>query len=68
MSIPPVTTNQVVTSLHPDVYRKLEHRLSRTVVTDATTPIAVGFALGIEAVLKELRNGLVQQVSVNASV
>lgn len=37
----------------------LEKKLSRPLVTEATTPLTAGFALGVEAVLKELRNGFV---------
>ncbi len=37
---------------------QLEKKFSRPIVTDATTPIGVGYALGVEAVLKEIRNGI----------
>lgn len=59
---PPTETKVItVTVLHPDVYRKLEQELSKTVVTDATSPGALGFALGVESVLKRIRNGFVLQ-------
>ena len=54
-------TTQVV-RLTPEVYKTLEDKLSRTVVTTNTTPIEAGFQLGVQAVLKELRNGYVVQV------
>lgn len=54
-------TTQVV-RLTPEVYKALEDKLSRTVVTTNTTPIEAGFQLGVQAVLKELRNGYVVQM------
>lgn len=53
---------RVIVRLHPDIYRKLEAKLSRTIVTEATTPLTAGYALGVEAVLKEIRNGLTLEV------
>jgi hypothetical protein len=50
---------QVVIRLNADVYAKLEKQLSRTAVTDQTSPIAAGFQLGVEYVLKALRNNIV---------
>ncbi len=44
--------------LQQDIYKKLETKFSRIVVTEQTTAFQAGYALGIEAVLKELRNGL----------
>lgn len=52
-----------VVRLQHDIYLKLEQKLSKTFVTDATTPLWAGYALGVEAVLKELRNGLVVRPS-----
>lgn len=52
------TTVEVVRLQH-DIYLKLEQELSKTFVTDATTPLWAGYALGVEAVLKKLRNGFV---------
>lgn len=49
---PPVT----VVRLQREQYMLLEKRFSKPVVTDATTPIGVGYALGVEAVLKAIRN------------
>lgn len=53
-----------VVRLHADIYAKLEQKLSRTVVTSETTPITAAYALGVEAVLKELRNGFVVRADV----
>jgi hypothetical protein len=47
-----------VVRLRPEIYMQLEKKFSRPIVTDATTPIGVGYALGVEAVLKEIRNGI----------
>jgi len=53
------TTTREVVRLQSDLYLKLEQKLSRTIVTTDTTPITAAYALGVEAVLKELRNGFV---------
>lgn len=45
--------------LEPHVYVELERKLSKLLVTSSTTQIEVGFQLGIQAVLKELRAGYV---------
>ncbi len=52
---PPVT----VVRLAPDVYRQLESKMYRPIVTAETTAHQAGYQLGIAAVLKELRNGYV---------
>lgn len=49
--------------LQPDIYRKLEKQFSKTIVTEATTPLTAAYALGVEAVLKELRNGWTTEVT-----
>jgi hypothetical protein len=59
MNKPTTTPVTTVTRLHPEIYAKLEQRFSKTIVTEATTPLTAAYALGIEAVLKELRNGYV---------
>lgn len=48
--------------LTPEVYKALEDKLSRTIVTTSTTVLEAGYQLGIQAVLKELRAGYVVQV------
>lgn len=55
----PATDTRVVVRLEASIYAKLEQKLSRTVVTAETTPITLGYSMGVEAVLKELRNGFV---------
>lgn len=53
-------TKQVV-RLSPEVYRALEDKMYRPIVTTETTAHQAGFQLGVAAVLKELRNGYVVQ-------
>ncbi len=48
-----------VVVLQQDVYKVLEAKLSRIAVNQQTTDLMAGYQLGIEAVLRELRNGLV---------
>lgn len=50
-------STKVVVRLEHSIYMTLENKLSRTVITSATSELAAGYALGVEAVLKELRNG-----------
>ena len=56
------TTKEVVRLQH-EVYLKLEAKFSRPLVTDSSTPISIGYYLGTEAVLKELRNGITMERS-----
>jgi hypothetical protein len=53
----PTQPNQIITRLASDVYRQLERKFSKPIVTTATTPIEVAYQLGVQAVLQELRNG-----------
>lgn len=48
-----------VVRLSTEVYRQLENKLYRPIVTADTTAHQAGFQLGVAAVLKELRNGYV---------
>lgn len=41
------------------VYKELEGKLASPVVNQVTTDLQAGFMLGVQAVLKELRNGFV---------
>lgn len=50
---------QVIARLEYSTYRVLEKKLTPPVVTDRTTDIQAGYQLGIQAVLKELREGFV---------
>jgi len=54
--MPDQTSNHIL-RLTPDLYKLLERKFSRPVVTTATTPIEVSYQLGVQAVLQELRNG-----------
>ena len=62
MSTNPKQTESLIVRLTPEVYAVLESKLSKLIVTEATTPIQVGYQLGVQAVLKELRAGYVIQV------
>lgn len=50
-------TRTSVVRLNRELYLKLEQKFSKLVVNEQTTSFQAGYALGIEAVLKELRNG-----------
>lgn len=50
-----------VVRLQYDVYKQLEKSLPAPVVTSATTDHQVAFALGVQHVLKVLRDGFVIQ-------
>lgn len=52
------TKELIVVRLNSEIYLKLEKQFSKTVVTEATTPLTAGYALGVEAVLKAIRNGI----------
>lgn len=58
-----MTTNteptKAVVRLSPEVYRQLEAKMYRPIVTAETTAHQAGYQLGVAAVLKELRNGYV---------
>jgi hypothetical protein len=51
-------TTQLV-RLTPEVYKALEAKFSRPIVTENTTAHQAGFQLGVYAVLQALRNGFV---------
>ena len=50
---------EVVVRLNSEVYKKLEERFSKLVVTSATTAHEAGYQLGVQAVLQALRSGYV---------
>ncbi len=54
-----VPQTQTVTRLAPAVYKQLEAKLYRPVVTSNTTAHEAGYQLGVAAVLMALRNGFV---------
>ena len=58
-----MTTNteptKAVVRLSPEVYRQLEAKMYRPIITAETTAHQAGYQLGVAAVLKELRNGYV---------
>jgi hypothetical protein len=56
---PTTEPTKVVFRLAPEVYRQLESKMYRPIVTADTTAHQAGYQLGIAAVLKELRNGYV---------
>ena len=57
----PKPTEDVIVRLQPDVYRQLEESLPAPAVTTQTTDLQAVYALGIQAVLKKLREGFVVQ-------
>lgn len=63
MTNPTKPETRYIVRLQPELYQKLETKLSRTVVTSSTSAIEVGYQLGVEAVLKELRNGYVMEAT-----
>lgn len=63
MTNPTITETRHIVRLQPELYQKLETKLSRTIVTSSTSAIEVGYQLGVEAVLKELRNGYVMEAT-----
>ncbi|WP_429498852.1 hypothetical protein ACQUFY_05955 [Robbsia andropogonis] len=48
-----------VVRLSADQYRELERKLTPPVVTTATTELLAGYQLGVQDVLKHLRDGFV---------
>lgn len=48
---------ETVVRLAPDVYRALEKQLSPPIVTSQTTELLAGYQLGVQQVLKLLREG-----------
>ena len=50
-----------VVRLRQDVYLSLESKLPKPVVTDNTSPLQAGYQLGVQAVLKLLREGFTQE-------
>lgn len=63
MTNPTKPETRYIVRLQPELYQKLETKLSRTIVTSSTSAIEVGYQLGVEAVLKELRNGYVMEAT-----
>lgn len=63
MTNPTKPETRYIVRLQPELYQKLETKLSRTMVTSSTSAIEVGYQLGVEAVLKELRNGYVMEAT-----
>ena len=55
------TQTKLIVRLTTEVYRELENKMYRPVVTAETTAHQAGYQLGVAAVLKELRNGYVVQ-------
>lgn len=47
------------TRLREDQYQSLEKRMVPPMVSTTTTDLQAGYALGVQAVLKELRDGFV---------
>lgn len=50
---------QVITRLEPDVYAELEAKVPPPNVTTATTELMAGYQLGVQVVLRLLREGYV---------
>ncbi len=50
---------QVVTRLEPEVYAALEGKVPPPNVTTTTTELMAGYQLGVQTVLKLLRDGYV---------
>jgi Cu/Ag efflux pump CusA len=55
----PKPNEEVIIRLQPDVYKQLEDSLPAPVISTTTTDQQVSFALGIQYVLKKLREGFV---------
>lgn len=53
----PKPPTEVIIRLQPDVYKQLEDSLPAPVVGATTTEHQTAFALGIQHVLKKLRDG-----------
>jgi len=51
------TTAQAFIRLDPDQYRALERQLPPPSVTNSTSELMAGYQLGVQAVLKALREG-----------
>ena len=52
---------ETVVRLVPAVYASLEKQLPKPVVTDNTSALQAGYQLGVQAVLKLLREGFTTQ-------
>lgn len=50
---------RIVVRLDPGLYRALEKQLTSPVVTHQTTELQAGYQLGVQSVLKCLREGYV---------
>lgn len=57
----PKQSEEVIIRLQSDVYRQLEQSMPTPAVTTQTTELQAGFALGIQYVLKHLREGFTVQ-------
>ena len=52
---------ETVVRLSPAIYSSLEKQLPKPVVTDNTSALQAGYQLGVQAVLKLLREGFTTQ-------
>lgn len=52
-------TTQTIVRLTPEVYKDLEKQVRRLTVNSTTTPLEAGYALGVQDVLRLLRDGYV---------
>ena len=57
MSNTPIPTQ--VTRLNQEVYKQIENKFSRPMVTSNTSEIEAGYQLGVQAVLQYLRHNIV---------
>lgn len=53
------TLQQTLVRLTPEVYKDLEKQVRRLTVNSTTTPLEAGYALGVQDVLRLLRDGYV---------
>ena len=57
--MPDQTNIVTVNRLAPEVYKDLEKKLPPIAVNNETSPMQAGFQLGVQTVLKMLREGFV---------
>lgn len=55
----PGKATSIIHRLSPEAYRQLEQQVQAPFVTDKTTDTQAGFQLGIQYILKLLRDGFV---------
>lgn len=55
----PEQTTKQIQRLTPEVYAALEKQLPKIAVTNETSPMSAGMQLGIQMVLRALREGFV---------